>query len=90
MELRDEVCSSCSSPSAPPPEADEILDEKQRLYERKIATLREVEPKAAAAAAAGDPFPYLVLRYGIESSEAAIAWCRRARAELEAEQEKTA
>src|ERR671919_235594 len=49
--------------------------EKRRLHEQKIARLREVEPKAAAAAASGDPFPYLVLRYGIESSESTIAWC---------------
>ena len=91
MELRDEgLLKLFFAVSAAPGRADEILDEKQRLYERKIATLREVEPKAAASAAAGDPFPYLVLRYGIESSEAAIAWCRRARAELEAEQERTA
>jgi DNA-binding PadR family transcriptional regulator len=62
--------------------AVELIDAKQRLTEEKLAALRRIEPYAAAAAAS-DPFPYLVLRYGLESSEWVIAWCQRARAELE-------
>jgi len=49
--------------------------------EEKLAALREIEPYAAAAASS-DPFPYLVLRHGLESSEWVISWCERARAEL--------
>jgi PadR family transcriptional regulator, regulatory protein AphA len=61
--------------------AVEILDAKQRLVEEKLAALRAIEPYAAAAAES-DPFPYLVLRHGLESSEWVIGWCERARAEL--------
>jgi hypothetical protein len=67
--------------AAEPGKAVEIIEAKQRLTEEKLAALRKVEPRAAAAASS-DPFPYLVLRYGVESSEWVIAWCERARAEL--------
>ena len=49
--------------------------------EEKVAALREIEPLDAAAAST-DPFPYMVLRYGLESSEWVIDWCERARAEI--------
>ena len=82
LELRDEgLLKLFFAGAAEPATADEIIDAKQRLIEDKLATLREIEPYAAAAAPS-DPFPYLVLRYGVESSEWAIAWCERARAEL--------
>lgn len=91
FEVRDEgLLKLFFAIDAAPGRAAEILDEKRRLHEQKIARLREVEPKAAAAAASGDPFPYMVLRYGIESSESTIAWCDRARAELDSESARTA
>jgi DNA-binding PadR family transcriptional regulator len=91
FEVRDEgLLKLFFAIDAAPGRAAEILDEKQRLHEQKIARLREVEPKAAAAAASGDPFPYMVLRYGIESSESTIAWCDRARAELDSESARSA
>ena len=58
-----------------------MVDAKRRLTEEKLAALRLLEPYAAATASA-DPFPYLVLRYGLESSEWVLAWCERAMAEL--------
>jgi DNA-binding PadR family transcriptional regulator len=83
LELRDEgLLKLFFAAGAAPGRATELLDERRRLHEQKIARLREVEPKAAAAAGAGDPYPYLVLRYGIEMSEWTIAWCERLQAEL--------
>jgi PadR family transcriptional regulator AphA len=82
LELRDEgLLKLFFAVAAGPGKAGEIIDAKQRLMEQKLATLRKIEPEAAAAASS-DPFPYLVLRYGIESSEWVIAWCERVRAEL--------
>ena len=90
LELRDEsLLKLFFAVSAAPGRAAGILDEKRRIHEQKIARLREVEPKAAAAAASGDPFPDMVLRYGLESSEWTIDWCTRVRAELEAESERS-
>jgi DNA-binding PadR family transcriptional regulator len=83
LELRDEgLLKLFFAGAAKPGKATEIIDAKQRLMEEKREALREVEPFALAAASS-DPFPYLVLRYGLESSEWAIAWCERARAELD-------
>jgi len=82
LELRDEgLLKLFFAGAAEPGKAVEIIDAKQRLIEEKLAALREIEPYAAAAASS-DPFPYLVLRYGLESSEWVIAWCERARADL--------
>jgi DNA-binding PadR family transcriptional regulator len=82
LELRDEgLLKLFFAAAAEPGKAIEIIDAKQRLMEEKVAALREIEPFAAAAASS-DPFPYLVLRYGVESSEWVIEWCERARAEL--------
>jgi DNA-binding PadR family transcriptional regulator len=84
LELRDEgLLKLFFAGAAGPGKAVEIIDAKQRLMEQKLAALRKIEPYAAAAASS-DPFPYLVLRYGVESSEWVIAWCERARAELAA------
>ena len=80
LELRDEgLLKLFFAGAAEPGKAVEIIDAKQRLMAEKLAALREIEPYAAASS---DPFPYLVLRYGLESSEWVIAWCERARAEL--------
>jgi DNA-binding PadR family transcriptional regulator len=88
LELRDEgLLKLFFAGAAEPGKAVEIIDGKQRLTEEKLAALREIEPYAAAEASS-DPFPYLVLRYGLESSEWVIAWCERARAELAATEAK--
>jgi len=82
LELRDEgLLKLFFARAAGPGKALEIIDAKQRLVEEKLSALREIEPYAAAAASS-DPFPYLVLRHGLESSEWVISWCERARAEL--------
>jgi DNA-binding PadR family transcriptional regulator len=82
LEVRDEgLLKLFFADAAEPGRAAEIIDAKQRLMEEKVATLRAIEPLAAAIAPS-DPFPYLVLRYGLESSEWVIGWCERARAEL--------
>ena len=82
LELRDEgLLKLFFAGAADRRKAAEVIDAKQRLMEEKLAALRAVEPQAKATAE-HDPFPYLVLRYGIESSEWVIDWCERARAEL--------
>ena len=63
-------------------EALAIVAAKRRLAEAKLSELRAIEP-AAREGAESDPYPYLVLRYGLEMSEWTIAWCDRARAEIE-------
>jgi PadR family transcriptional regulator AphA len=83
LEIRDEgLLKLFFAAAGPPDNAIETVEARQRLYEDKLAQLREIEPHARASADDGDPFPYLVLRYGIESSEWAIGWCERARQEL--------
>jgi PadR family transcriptional regulator, regulatory protein AphA len=82
LELRDEgLLKLFFAAAAEPGRAVEIIDAKRRLVEEKLAELRAIEPYASAAASS-DPFPYLVLRYGLESSEWVLDWCERARAEL--------
>ena len=83
LELRDEgLLKLFFSSAGSLGDAIKSVDARQRIYERKLEALREIEPRAAASADDGDPFPYLVLRYGIESSEWAIGWCERTRDEL--------
>jgi PadR family transcriptional regulator AphA len=82
LELRDEgLLKLFFAGAAEPGRAVEMIEAKRRLTEEKLRALREIEPHAAAAASS-DPFPYLVLRYGIESSEWVLAWCERARSEV--------
>jgi DNA-binding PadR family transcriptional regulator len=82
LELRDEsLLKLFFAGAAEPGKAVEIIDAKQRLAEEKLAVLRAIEPQAAEFASS-DQYPYLVLRYGLESSEWVIEWCERARAEL--------
>jgi DNA-binding PadR family transcriptional regulator len=89
LELRDEgLLKLFFAGATDPGQALEIIDAKQRLMEEKVAALRAIEPYAVAASDA-DPYPYLVLRYGIESSEWVIDWCDRARAELAEAKPKT-
>jgi PadR family transcriptional regulator, regulatory protein AphA len=80
LELRDEgllklFFSSAGSPAA----AAEAIAAKRRLHEQKLGRLKEIEPLAEASE---DPYPYMVLRHGIELSEWTIEWCRRAEREL--------
>ena len=82
LELRDEgLLKLFFAGAAEPGKAIEIIEAKQRLMEEKLASLRAIEPHAADLASS-DPFPYLVLRYGVESSEWVTEWCERALAEL--------
>jgi DNA-binding PadR family transcriptional regulator len=82
LESRDEGLLKLFFATVDPERAEEIIAAKQRLHEEKLAALREVEPVTLSTAAGGDPFPNLVLRYGVESSEWMIDWCERTRAEL--------
>ena len=83
LELRDEgLLKLFFAGAAGRGKAAEIIDAKQRVAEEKLAALRAIEQAAAEMSSSGDPFPYLVLRYGLEMSEWTIAWCKRARAEL--------
>ena len=90
LELRDEgllklfFCAAASEQRAA-----EILDAKRQLHEEKLARLRELEPLVEADRQS-DPFPRLVLRYGIESSEWTVAWCERAARELAASADRKA
>jgi DNA-binding PadR family transcriptional regulator len=84
METRDEALLKLFFAVADPDRADQILSAKRRLHEEKLEALHRVEAKTLASAAAGDPFPDLVRRYGAESSQWMIEWCDRALAELAA------
>jgi PadR family transcriptional regulator AphA len=90
LEFRDEGLLKLFFAFVEPDRALEIIEAKQRLHERKIAELREVEQRAMASGAGADPFPYMVLRYGLESSQWMVEWCRRARAELESQTRESA
>ena len=82
FEVRDEgLLKLFFAAAGDPAKAADVIDAKQRLMEEKLAALRSIEPRAKANADS-DPFPYMVLRYGIASSEWAIQWCERARQEL--------
>jgi PadR family transcriptional regulator, regulatory protein AphA len=82
FELRDEsVLKLFFASEASPERAIEILAARKHYHEAKIAELRAIEPYARMGADS-DPYPHLVLRHGIEFSEAVIATCERAQAEL--------
>ena len=68
------------SSAGSPGEAAENVAAKRRFHADKLERLREIEPAAKAAA---DPYPYMVLRHGIEYSEWMIEWCERVERELE-------
>lgn len=88
FELRDEALLKLFfADAAPAGNAVRTLEAMQRRGEDKVARLREIEPLPAAAADA-DPYPYLVLRFGIAFNEWITAWCERTRAELEAAEER--
>ena len=83
LELRDEGLLKLFFASASDRAgAIEAVAAKRRIAEQKLAALRAIEPRVEAVVAS-DPYPLMVLRYGLEMSEWMIAWCDRARAELE-------
>ena len=85
LELRDEGLLKLFFAGASGAEqAMRNLEARKRIFEQKLAQLRVIESYAAAAP---DPYPYMVLRYGIASSEWAIAWCERAREEIRRREE---
>jgi PadR family transcriptional regulator AphA len=80
FELRDEgLLKLFFSGAASPNSAAEALAAKRRYHEDKLAQLRAIEPLARDGA---DPYPYMVLRHGIELSEWTVDWCQRAEREL--------
>jgi len=82
LEIRDEALLKLFFADAVEPgRAAEIVDAKRRLHERKLELLREIEP-VAQAQAERDPYPHLVLRYGLAFNQWIVDWCEQARAEL--------
>ncbi len=80
FEMRDEgLLKLFFADAAKEGKAIEIIEARRRFHEQKLQKLREIEPFAAAAP---DPFPHQVLRYGLEFSEWVVDWCERAREEL--------
>lgn len=69
-------------------EAAPILASMREHRRRMVEQLREIEPKAAAKADGGDPFPLMVLRSGIEFNEWFAEWCERMESELLAQTPK--
>ena len=66
----------------PREEAAPILASMREHRQRTVEQLREIEPKAAAKADGGDPFPLMVLRSGIEFNEWFAEWCERMESQL--------
>jgi PadR family transcriptional regulator, regulatory protein AphA len=60
----------------PPSERMQLLLDMRDQHQEKLDTLREVEAGISAESRRGSS--YLILRYGIESSEWTISWCERA------------
>jgi DNA-binding PadR family transcriptional regulator len=82
FEMRDEgLLKLFFAEAARPGKAIEIIEARRRFHEEKLEKLRAIEPRVAALP---DPFPYQVLRHGLEFSQWQIDWCERAAAELEA------
>jgi PadR family transcriptional regulator, regulatory protein AphA len=80
FELRDEgLLKLFFSGAGTPGAAAESVAAKRRFHADKLERLREIEP---AVKASDDPYPYTVLRHGIEYSEWMIAWCERVEREL--------
>lgn len=81
FELRHEGMLKVFLADALPPaqRAQRLLDMRDQHLE-KLAQLREVEAGVPAEAREGSA--YLILRYGIESSEWTVAWCERAARKL--------
>jgi len=63
-------------------ESAEILRSMREHRAGQAEQLRALEPKAREKEEAGDPFPLIVLRGGIELNEWIAKWCERTEAEL--------
>jgi len=72
----------------PREEAAPILASMREHRQRTAERLRAIEPKAAAKADGGDPFPLMVLRSGIEFNEWFAEWCERMESQLLAQTPK--
>jgi PadR family transcriptional regulator, regulatory protein AphA len=72
----------------PREEAAPILVSMRGHRQRMAERLRAIEPKAAAKADDGDPFPLMVLRGGIEFNEWFAEWCERMETRLLAQTAK--
>jgi PadR family transcriptional regulator, regulatory protein AphA len=80
FEMRDEALlklffSGATSPAA----ARETLAAKREYHEDKLERLRAVE---ALANGSPDPYPNMVLGYGLEFNQWIVDWCKRAEREL--------
>jgi DNA-binding PadR family transcriptional regulator len=72
FEARDEALLKLFLADAAPETAVASLEAKLRNHEAKLKGLREIEASGEATGLTG-----VVLRYGIESSEWMVDWCRR-------------
>ena len=80
FELRDEALLKLFfSGAGTPASAAKAIAVKREESESKLERLREIEP---AVKELGDPYPYMVLRNGIEFCEWTIGWCERTEREL--------
>lgn len=66
----------------PREEATEIVRWMREHRAGQAEQLRDLEPAAREKEEAGDPFPLLVLRGGIEFNERLVEWCERTEAQL--------
>jgi PadR family transcriptional regulator AphA len=78
--LRDEgLLKLFFSGGGTPQSAVAAVAAKRRYHEQKLEQLRAIEPLARESS---DPYPYTVLRHGIELSEWTVEWCKRTEREL--------
>ncbi len=66
----------------PREEAVEVVRSMRGYRAGQAEQLRALEPKAREKEEAGEPFPLIVLRGGIEFNERLVEWCERTEAEL--------
>jgi PadR family transcriptional regulator, regulatory protein AphA len=83
-EMRDESLLKLFFAGASSGAAAKAIDAKRAANEETIRRLKEIEPVAKASP---DPFPHMVLRYGVALSEFIIEWCDGALAELAEDEE---
>jgi DNA-binding PadR family transcriptional regulator len=80
FELRDEgLLKLFFSAAGTPGDAGESIAAKRRFHAEKLERLRAIEPVVKAS---DDPYPYMVLRHGIEFNEWMIEWCERVERDL--------
>jgi DNA-binding PadR family transcriptional regulator len=84
FEMRDEALLKLFFAGASPEAATRAIEAKRAANVETLRQLGEVEPLAKDSP---DPFPYMVLRFGVGLSEFIIGWCDGALAELAEEEE---